>query len=160
MFVFFLHGHHLAYNFMYNLFGTREIRIVGIIKQRKSNAGYAFYRGFHGGTHGSAINNIDRMIGTMINTTEADIRFFMQDLIYRQLYTVYRGTISLPGFNITEQIHFFHSQGITNGDRMAHSTLRIIRCNYYYPAHIFYRFYQAANTFGGDIIVVGDEYSR
>ena len=44
------------------------------------------------------------MIGPMVNTTQANIRFMMEDFIHCKFYTVNRGACALVSFNISKKI--------------------------------------------------------
>ena len=65
----------------------------------------------------------------------------MQYFIHRQLYAIHRGAGTLPGFHSLEEVvHGMQTQGITNGNGMAHAGLGFIRGYHYYFSQAFYGF--------------------
>ena len=96
------------------------------------------------------------MIGTMINSAEADIRFAMQYFINGKLYAIDRSATGLPCLHFFKDIfHLIQSQRNTNGNGMSHTALRFIRSHYYYFTQFFHRLYQITDTRRRYTIVIG-----
>src|SRR4051812_31330926 len=125
---------------------------------RKTNAGNAFYAGFHRGTHGTTINNIDAVIGAMVDTAQTDIGFAVQYFIYGKFNTIHRCAAGMPGFNAIKNVYLIHAQRFTDRDSMSHTTLWFVGRHYHYFAQWSYCFYQASYTGCSDAVIIGDQY--
>src|SRR5262245_13225496 len=100
------------------------------------------------------------MIGPVINATEAKSGFAMQYLVYCQLHAINRGTGALVCFYISEGVYGMKTQGLTNGNGMTHTGLRLIGCYHHDLSKVFYCFYKVADTGGGNAIIIGYQYHR
>src|SRR5688572_10996374 len=86
------------------------------------------------------------MISPVVDSTEAEIWFLMQDLINGQFNAVNRSTGTLPGFDTREEIYFCQPQWLADRDSVTHPGLRLIRGNDYHLAKVLNGIYQVLYT--------------
>src|SRR6185436_14505085 len=97
------------------------------------------------------------MISAVIDTTQAEIRFAVKDLVDSQFYAIDRCAGAGVRFDFSKYIHFMKPERLTDGDRMSHSGLRLIGSYYYNFAEIFYCFNQIHDAGSGYSIIIGDK---
>ena len=140
-----------------NLWGSWNRLHNGNQSKEKPMLRNSFNGSFHGSRHCSAVYHIDRMVGAMVNSAEANIRFAVKSFI-NKFYTICRCAGGLPGFHITKNIHAVHAKWRADRDRMPYTALRLVRATTT-TFEVFNCFYQVAYAGWSDVVVIRYQYN-
>ena len=146
-----------------NVYRTRawsEVRIHGMVGQRKAYRRYAECRPLHRGAHCAGVKDIDRGVGAVVYACHYKVGPPVEDMMHGKLDAIDRRAgyvIHLRAIIVGKSVD---TQRGTYGYRHGLSGLRIKRTDGYHISEIYQSVDERVHAGGSIGIVVADEYQR